>query len=320
MTNKPRPRRTIAAIAAIALAIIAALAGCSSSSDDTAAKGSSGSADSSKFPRDVAIGDTKVHLDAAPKSVVVLSPSLTETVYGVGAGNQVKAVDKLSNHPTDAPVSDLDSFAPKAESIATYNPDLVLIANDQDGIVEALTALKIPVAVLAAPQSLDDAYEQFKQVGALTGHDDEGAALATKVNGAIDDAVAAVPKAGTSLSYYWELDDTGYSVTSKTFMGSILAKFGLKNIADAVPDTAGGYPQLSTEYVIDSDPDLIFLADTKCCQQDAATVKARPGWDVTRAVKEDAIVALNDDIASRWGPRLADLATTIGEAVKKHAG
>ncbi|PRZ43184.1 iron complex transport system substrate-binding protein [Antricoccus suffuscus] len=318
-TRNRRPgRAAIAALGAALLVVVALLAGCGSdSSGGTAGKGSG---DSSKFPRDVTVEGKKIHLKALPESIVVLSPSLTESVYAVGAGDQVKAVDKLSNYPKDAPVSDLDAFAPKAESIATFAPDLVLLTDDQDNIVEALAKLKITAVVLSAPKSLDEAYDQFKQIGQLTGHDTEGAALASKVKKSVDDAAASAPTKSKPLTYFWELDSTGYSVTSKTFIGSILSKFNLENIADKAPDTAGGYPQLSAEYVIDADPDLIFLADTKCCGQDAATVKARPGWDVTRAVKDDGIVSINDDIASRWGPRIADLAKEIGDAVKKHAG
>jgi len=307
-------RAVLAALSATLLVLIALLAGCGS--DGTTTSSSKGSGDSSEFPRDVTIDGTKVHLDKLPESIVVLSPSLTETVFGVGAGDQVKAVDKLSNYPKNAPVTDLDSYAPKAESIASYSPDLVLLSDDQDGIVEALTKLKIPTAVLSAPKTLDEAYKQFKQVGELTGHDAEATALAKKVETSIDTAVKDTPKPSTPLTYYWELDNTGYTVTSDTFVGSILSKFGLKNIADAAPNAAGGYPQLSMEYIIDADPDLIFLADSQCCDQNADTVKARPGWDVTRAVKEGNIISVNDDIASRWGPRIADLAKEVGAAIK----
>lgn len=307
-------RVVLAALGTALLVLVALLAGCGS--DSTSGSSGKGSGDSSEFPRDVTIDGAKVHLDALPQSIVVLSPSLTETVYGVGAGDQVKAVDKLSDYPKDAPVTDLDAYAPKAESIASYSPDLVLTADDQDGIVEALAKLKIPTAVLPAPKTLDDAYEQFRQVGELTGHDKQAAALAKKVETTIDTTVKDTPKPSTPLTYYWELDNTGYTVTSDTFVGSILSKFGLKNIADKAPNAAGGYPQLSMEYIIDSDPDLIFLADSQCCGQNATTVKARPGWDVTRAVKEGNVISVNDDIASRWGPRIADLAKEVGAAIK----
>ena len=60
--------------------------------------------------------------------------------------------------------------------------------------------------------------------------------------------------------------------------------------------------------------DLIFLADTKCCGQDASTVAERPGWSEMSAVQQGNVVELDDDIASRWGPRIVDFLEAIVEA------
>jgi iron complex transport system substrate-binding protein len=108
-------------------------------------------------------------------------------------------------------------------------------------------------------------------------------------------------------------------VTSKTFVGSLFALFGLKNVADpADADGAkGGYPQLGPEALIDANPDMVFLADSKCCKQSLATVKARPGWAAVAAVRNGQVIALDDDVASRWGPRIVDLVRTIADAVNK---
>ena len=93
----------------------------------------------------------------------------------------------------------------------------------------------------------------------------------------------------------------------------------MKSIADQASGAAksGGYPQLSAEYVIKSNPDYIILADTVCCHQDAATVAKRPGWSSLAAVKAGHIIGLNDDIASRWGPRVTDLLRTVETATAK---
>jgi iron complex transport system substrate-binding protein len=117
------------------------------------------------------------------------------------------------------------------------------------------------------------------------------------------------------MSFYHELDDTYYSVTSSTFIGQLYELVGLRNIADSAKGAGGGYPQLSGEYIIEADPDLIFLADTKCCGQSQATVAARPGWDRIAAVERGNVVPLDDDVASRWGPRVVDLLQRIGRAV-----
>src|SRR4029453_17824795 len=89
----------------------------------------------------------------------------------------------------------------------------------------------------------------------------------------------------------------------------------MENVADAADKEASGYPQLSAEYVVKADPDLIFLADTKCCGQSAKTVAARDGWGDLTAVRTGGVVALDDDVASRWGPRVVDFLKTVAAKV-----
>ena len=127
-----------------------------------------------------------------------------------------------------------------------------------------------------------------------------------------------MPERPEPLTFFHELDDMLYSITSDTFLGALYELAGLENIADAAdPDgQSGGYPQLSAEYLVDADPDLVFLADTKCCAQDAATFAARPGFGVLAAVQNDRVIALDDDVASRWGPRIVDLFRLIVASVQ----
>ena len=81
-------------------------------------------------------------------------------------------------------------------------------------------------------------------------------------------------------------------------------------------DKAGsGYPQLSSEYVVSQNPDLIFLADAGCCAQSAKTLGARPGWSGLGAIASNSVIVLDDDLASRWGPRTPELFETIVNAV-----
>jgi iron complex transport system substrate-binding protein len=93
----------------------------------------------------------------------------------------------------------------------------------------------------------------------------------------------------------------------------------MKNIADEAKGASSGYPQLSAEYIVAADPDLILLADTKCCGQDAASVAERPGWADLTAVQQGAVVELDDDVASRWGPRIVQLLQKVGDAVQEQA-
>jgi iron complex transport system substrate-binding protein len=253
-----------------------------------------------------------VTIEQRPERIVSLSASNTETLYAVGAGDQVVAVDDQSDYPPDAPKTDLSGLTPNIEAISNYDPDLVVISDDADNLVESLTAIKVPVLAVPAAKTLDDVYAGMEALGKATGHSDEAADLVERTKSGLDKVVADTKKPATALTYYHELDTTLYSATSKTFIGQVYGLF-----ADPADVDAGGYPQLSNEAILQADPDLIFLADVQCCKQSAATVAARPGWNTLKAVKNGNVVELNDDLASRWGPRVVDLAQSIADAVTK---
>lgn len=250
-----------------------------------------------------------------PKRIVSLSPTATEDLFAIGAGSQVIAVDSDSDYPATAPKTDLSAYKPNVEAIAKYEPDLVVLSDDIDNIKAQLTKLSIPVVVEPAATSLEDAYQQIQQLGSATGHTAEAGTTVATMRSGIAALVATVPERAQPLTYYHELDNTLYTVSSKTFVGQVYKLAGLTNVADAgAKGTA--YPQLSAESLVKANPDLVFLADTKCCQQTAATFAARPGFSVLSAVKDKHVVLLDDDIASRWGPRVVDLLKKIVDAVK----
>ena len=131
--------------------------------------------------------------------------------------------------------------------------------------------------------------------------------------------VASVPHPAKPITVYHELEPDLYSVTSKTFIGRIYTMLGLKDVADAADRTGSGYPQLSQEYVVAADPQLIVLADTVCCGQTVAKLQQRPGWGTIAAVKDGGVLAVSDDVASRWGPRIVDFVRVVAAKVKELA-
>ncbi len=268
----------------------------------------------------------------APTCVVSLSPTATETLYAIGAGPQVQAVDKDSNYPTKGlpPASKrIDALNPSVEAILgickrttthpSTKPDLVIISYDANSIKEKLTALGIKVVEQDAPANLGGAYAQIRQLGVLTGHVVAARKLASSIARTINADVASVPAhPNKTINVYYELDPTYYSVTSSTFVGLLMKRLGLVNIADAQSTSAdAGYPQLNAEYIVSANPQLVFLADTICCQVTPASFGARPGFGAISAVVHGHVIGLNDDVASRWGPRLTVLMNQITTAVRR---
>ncbi len=256
------------------------------------------------------------HHQAAPSRIISLSPTATEDLFAIGAGKQVVAVDDQSDFPAKAPHTKLSGYTPNAEAIVAYHPDLVVLAADTSGIVEALGKLGIPTLLDGPAKNLAGAYAQLTQLGKATGHVAGAKAVVTRMKSGVQAAIRSMPK-GTQLSVYEELGPDYYSATSTTFGGQALKLLGLKDIADAADKSGSGYPKLSGEYILAASPDLIVLADTTCCGQTAAKVAARPGWRTVAAVKDGGVVAVSDDIASRWGPRIVDFMQAVAAGARK---
>ena len=252
----------------------------------------------------------------APQSIISLAPTQTEILFAIGAADQVIAVDEMSNYPAEAldKPHDLSGFDPNVEAIAALHPDLVVIGDDFKGLAPQLAELGIDTWTSPAPTTLDEAYAQIESLGDATGHATEAGELVASMQSEIQAVVDAAPKPATALSYYHELDPTLFSVTSTSFVGQVYALFGLENIADGVEE-GNDYPQLNAEYLIGTDPDLIFLADANWSGESPETVAARDGWAEVTAVKNGAIIVIDDDIASRWGPRLVDFVKAVAAAL-----
>jgi iron complex transport system substrate-binding protein len=301
------------AAAAWSLSIIA-VAGPSSASSASSATSTT------SYPITIQAANGAIAIPSRPTAIVSLSPTATEMLYAIGAGKQVKAVDSYSDYPKRAPITKLNAYQPNVEAIVAYKPDLVIVAGDSTGLTAELAKFGVPVLSDPAATDLSQEYAQFDELGVATDHLAQAKAEVSKIKTQITQIVKSTPKHTKPLTYYFELEQTYYSVTSSTFIGQVLGLLGLHSIADSATGAAasGGYPQLSAEFIIKANPSYIFLADTICCGQTAAKVAKRPGWSDLTAVKQGQVVGLNDDIASRWGPRIVDLLRTVADSLKAH--
>jgi iron complex transport system substrate-binding protein len=256
----------------------------------------------------------------AVSRIVSLSPTATEMLFAIGAGGQVLAVDDQSNYPPEAlqKPHDLSGYQPNVEAIAALKPDEVVIGDDSSGLSKQLGALGLKTWVGAAATSFDGVYQQIEQLGALTGHVTEAAALVSKMQTEIAAAIKATPKPPKPLTYYHELDNTYYSITENTFIGQVYGLFGMQSIAD-MQEVSSDYPQLSAEAIISANPDFIFLADGGFGES-PASVAARPGWGSLKAVTNGNVIVVDADISSRWGPRIVDYVKAIAAAISKAVG
>jgi len=262
------------------------------------------------------ISDTEM----LPTAIISLSPTATEMLYAIGAGDQVLAVEDFSNYPPEAAekMQGLSGYEPNVEALAALEPDLIVTDGTNPDFLAQLDTLGIAHWEGFAAVSFDDVYDQLEQLGSATGHVSEAAELVGQMQADVAAVKAGLPQLDEPVTYYHELDNTFYSVTTDTFIGAVYDELGLINIADAVGD-GNPYPQLSAEFILAENPDLIFLACTLYCGETADTVAARPGWDSLDAVANGGVIEMNDDVASRWGPRIVDYLQVAGAAVAQVA-
>ena len=214
-------------------------------------------------------------------------------------------------------MTSLSGYTPNIESIAEYQPDLVVASYDPGDLVAGLEALGVETLLQPAAASMEDTYLQITELGFLTGNESEADQLIESIKSDLDEISSN--KVGEGLSYYHEIDNTFYSPTSKTFLGKLYSLLGLSNIADPAIEGGFGWPQLSAEFIIDADPDLIFLGDADWGES-AETVAARPGWGSMTAVVSDQVIPVDTDTSGRWGPRVVDFLISVRSEIEKILG
>ncbi len=295
--------------------------GTTTSGGDASDGAASSSTTATAFPVTVTGDNGPVTIPERPVSIASLSATATEMLYAIGAGDQVTVVDKYSDYPrTGLPDARVDAYQLNVEALTAYQPDLVITSGASHEQETAFQTLGMPMLVQAAPADLNGTFAEIEALGRATGHVAQADALVAELKSKVADIASQAPAVAKPLTYYYELDQTYYSVTSDTFVGRVLGELGLTSIADDAEGAAaaGGYPQLSAEFILKANPDYIFLTDTVCCEQSAASVAARDGWSTLSAVSGGRVVELKDSVASRWGPRIVDLMQTVLDALKEH--
>lgn len=266
------------------------------------------------FPVTVQAANGAVEIASMPTAIISLSPSATENLFAIAAGSQVVAVDDQSNYPDEAPVTDLSGFTPNLESILSYEPDLVVITYDPGDLIAGLEAVGVPTLLLPSATSVNDAFVEIETLGVATGHVGEAAEVVLAMQSEIDEVVAEFGDHLSGVTIYHEVDNTLYSVSSSSYVGELYSLLGLVNIADEADPDGFGYPQLSPEYIVSEDPDVILLADA-AYGESIDSLRERPGWADMTAVQSEAVIEIDPDLASRWTPRSVEFLREVAGAM-----
>jgi len=246
----------------------------------------------------------KVTLAAEPQRIVVMLPSATETLCAIGACEKIVSTDKFSDWPPE--VKKLPKagglYDPNVELIVSLKPDLV-IASKYGKLVERLAKVGIP-AYAVKTETYEDIFKTARKLGLVVNREAEAEALVARIQKEVYALESKAAKAKTRPSVYYEIDPTPYTVGPDSFIGVLIQKARGKNI---VPRKLGLFPKISPEFVVAKNPEVIILGDAPY-GVNLEKIKARPGWDRIRAVKEGRVCELKKEetnVVHRPGPRVA---------------
>ena len=248
--------------------------------------------------------------------IISLSTTHTEIIQSLEAENTLIGVDAFSE--VDFPVEIIDAYTVTAEELVPLNPDIVIIAFDFNGIVEGLKAQEINYVLLPPAKNLDDVYAQISTIGDIVNKKNEASStirdMKLEINRIINNSNYQDVNVYHEIGYSYGI----YSVNSESLIGEIYNLLGVTNIANSEEDPYGsGYPALSEEMVIESDPDFIVVGHSDYLNKD---LSIRDGWGDISAVQNSRVVFLDDTLASNWGTTTLQLvevlAATFEESVE----
>ena len=248
--------------------------------------------------------------------IISLSTTHTEIIQSLGAENTLIGVDAFSE--VDFPVEIIDAYTVTAEELVPLNPDIVIIAFDFNGIVEGLKAQEINYVLLPPAKNLDDVYAQISTIGDIVNKKNEASStirdMKLEINRIINNSNYQDVNVYHEIGYSYGI----YSVNSESLIGEIYNLLGVTNIANSEEDPYGsGYPALTEEMVIESDPDFIVVGHSDYLNKD---LSIRDGWGDISAVQNSRVVFLDDTLASNWGTTTLQLvevlAATFEESVE----
>ncbi len=260
-----------------------------------------------------------VTMAARPQRIVSLSPSSTEILFAIGAGDQVVGVTQFCNYPAEVKtrqqVGGFSAATLSVEKIVALKPDLVISAGAiQKPVIEALERAQIPVFAVE-PTTLEAVYGRIESVGRLTGHAVEASRLAVQMNervNAVKAKVKNVPAADRPKVFYEVWNEPLMTIGPGSLIGQMIEVSGGVNIFAEVKQQ---YAEVSAEEVVKRNPDVIMGPDVHGSELQMAKLQTRPGWGAISAVKGGRIALVVDDLVSRHTPRLVDGLESIARAL-----
>jgi iron complex transport system substrate-binding protein len=250
----------------------------------------------------------EVHLNSAPTRIVSHVPSITETLFALGLGDELVADSDYCDYPEAAKTKPKIGgyFTPNIEEIVAMKPDLVLTDGYVPELVTKLDSLGIPIAVIN-PKDIDSVLTDIELLGNVTGGQKEAKELTDDMKKRIDAVINTVNSASRpSVFYVFDAEDTTKPWTAGpgSFVDALISLAGGQNVAASASDP---WIQFNMEELVNSNPDII-LVDSHMGTAVISPEELRelPGWQDMTAVKEKWIYTIDGDLVNRSGPRIIE--------------
>jgi ABC-type Fe3+-hydroxamate transport system substrate-binding protein len=229
-----------------------------------------------------------------PHRVVCLVPSVADIAYSLGAGADVAAISNFTRYPKQAlekPSIGLP-LNPSVETIVALHADLALGTGDLNTLEFAghLERLGIPV-FMVDPHGIEGIYASILSIGRALNREPDAKSLVTRLRTRVDIVkahVARKPRVRVFMAIWY---DPVMTIGKTAFITELIEAAGARSVTD---DIAQEWPQVSIETVLSRQPDALLFASGSGIT--AEELKARPGWEHLRAVREGRVYYTDDRV------------------------
>ncbi len=253
----------------------------------------------------------KVSIQIPVKRVVTLAPSNTDIVSALGMTSTVVGASNTDDNPLPSYVKRIGFINPSVEEIVSLRPGLVMGIYGEDMICNRLEHLNIP-CIMLSPDTIDGVMHDIRLAGRIFSANAAASVVGNKIKGKMDWMNAKLSHCKTTPRVYFEIDASDpsrpFSAGRGSFIDSMITMAHAVNIAH---NTNTMWPQLSEEYILSQDPDVIILSD----KFDINALRKRPGWSAIKAVQTGRVYHINENLVSRPGPDIINAFVQIAKDI-----
>ncbi|MGH7766470.1 MAG: ABC transporter substrate-binding protein [Candidatus Binatia bacterium] len=250
--------------------------------------------------------------EAAPRKIVSLAPSVTETLFALGLGDRLVGVTTYCDYPAEAKKLPKigDFMNPSLEAVLAKKPDLVLGVIGATDPVKAREMERLGLkVVLVSVSNLNDILASTRSIAALLKSDKAGEKLAAKIAAQVEEVKKTVSPARRRSVLLVVGFQPLIAVGGKNFIDELIALGGGENIAGGA---AQPWLNLPDELVVAKAPEVIIEAGMGSERESGkrwSDLKSVP------AVRERRIYSYPSDKILRPGPRFGEALAEIARLI-----